>query len=239
MSRRSPARPGLVFLFALCCSAVSLTAHADPDGPRIEAEGLDPMTFRGMADPVVIDRADLQTRIDALAADLATFERMLDLVRDRRERKALGDQLQVMSDRIAALRLELRNGAPASMERRRDVRRRHREERRPVPPPVVEEKPQPATGAQLASLSESLRQASFRQDKMRVLRLAVPNLWFSTGQVKQLIEHFSFGSDKVEALVMLHPRLVDPENTHTLFTLLPHASDRRKFEAQIGAGQLP
>lgn len=232
----------LLALTALVSLAAAPALAAPPDAD-LTAVGLSPAAVRTMSDPVVIDRAALQNHLDALTADLATFERMLDLVRDRRERKALGDQLAAMGDRIAVLRTELRAGAPARFDRddRRDRRdrREERAERRHEGHEHHMEKPQAATGAQLAALSESLRQASFRNDKMRVLRLAAPQYYFTTDQVRQLVEHFSFSSDKVEAIAMLHPRLVDPENTHTLFGLLPHASDRRKLEERINGAPAP
>lgn len=235
MSRRLVLLPAL--LTALCAIGIAGPAFADPPEARLTADGLSHRDVRRMDDPVVLDRQDLERQLEGLGDDLKTFERMLDLVRDRRERKALGDQLAAISDRVAALRTELRAGAPVEAHRRRDIRE-DRRDRRPEPPaPIVEEKPQAATGAQLSALSNSLRQASFRKDKMRVIRLAAPQHHFSTGQVKQIVEHFSFSSDKVEVLALLHGRLVDPENTHTLFALLPHASDRRKLEERITGKQ--
>lgn len=232
----------LLLALTALVSLAAAPALAAPDAD-LTAVGLSPAAVRTMSDPVVIDRAAMQTQLDALTGDLATFERMLDLVRDRRERKALGDQLAAIGERIAVLRTELRAGAPARFDRddRRDRRDRRddRAERRHVGHGHHAHKPQAATGAQLAALSESLRQASFRNDKMRVLRLAAPQHYFTSDQVRQLVEHFSFSSDKVEAIAMLHPRLVDPENTHTLFGLLPHASDRRKLEERISGAPAP
>lgn len=235
----------LLALTALFSLALAGPALAAPPDAELTAVGLSPAAVRSMSDPVVVDRAGLQVQLDALTNDLATFERMLDLVRDRRERKALGDQLAAIGDRLAVLRTELRAGAPARFDRpdrrsdrradrRRDRDRRDRHDRR-----RHDDEMHAATGAQLAALSESLRQASFRKDKMRVLRLAVPQHYFSTAQVKQIVEHFSFSSDKVEVLALLHPRLTDPENTHTLFALLPHASDRRKLEERITGTPAP
>lgn len=243
MSRRIPLQPSLspLILTALCALMLAPAAFAGPPEATLTAEGVSRRDVRKMDDPVVIDRAALKDQLDALDGDLKTFERMLDLVRDRRERKALTDQLAAVSDRLAALRAELRDGAEVEA-RRRDIRedrrdmRDDRRDRRP-PPPVAEVRPQAMTGAQLTSLSNSLRQASFRKDKMRVIRLAAPENWFTTAQVKQIVEHFSFSSDKVDVLAMLHPRLIDPENTHTLFNLLPHASDRRKLEERIAPGK--
>lgn len=204
-----------------------LTAAADPD-VKVDASARE---VRQMGDPVVIDRRALETRIAVLAGDVETLDRMLELVRDRRERQTFKDQLSAIRTHLDDLRGELRQGAPTRVERDRD-RRRGRPD---APPPVVEAPPAPATGAEMTRLSNSLREATFRKDKMRVMRLATPNMFFSTAQARQIVEHFSFNSDKVEVLAMLYPQLVDPENAHTLFAALTHASDRRKLEEKINA----
>lgn len=236
MSRRLSSLPARLCLALAALFTLALVAPAvAAPGAELTADGLSRRDVRKMDDPVVLDRAELRAQLEALEGDLKTFERMLDLVRDRRERKALGDQLTALSDRLATLRTTLRDGAPVEA-RRRDIREDRRERRPLAPPPVVERRPRAMTGAQFASLSASLRQAKFRKDKVRVIRLAAPENRFTTAQVKQIVEHFSFSSDKVEVLTMLHPRLTDTENTHTLFALLPHASDRRKLEKAITGG---
>lgn len=219
--------------FAACALALAVlapaAAFADP-AVTLEVQGISPRELRSMAEPTVVDRKAMETRIDVLAADLATLDRMLELVRDRRERQTLRDQLTTLSTRIDALRAEVRAGAPVRVERNFDRRGRDRD--RDVAPPVAAP-PAPATGAQMTRLQQSLNEASFRNDKVRVLRLAAPTMYFTTAQAKQIAEAFSFSSDKVEVFAMLYPRLVDPENSHTLFSSLPHASDRRKLEEKI------
>lgn len=207
-----------------------LTAAADPE-VKVDASARE---VRQMGDPVLIDRRALETRIAVLAGDIETLDRMLELVRDRRERQTFKDQLSTIRTHLDDLRGELREGASTRVERDRDRRRGHRA-RPEAPPPVVEAPPAPATGAEMTRLSNSLREATFRKDKMRVMRLATPNMFFSTAQARQIVEHFSFNSDKVEVLAMLYPQLVDPENAHTLFAALTHASDRRKLEEKINA----
>lgn len=212
--------------FAALAPAAAL---ADPD-VTLEVQGISARELRSMSEPVVVDRKAMETRIEVLAADLATLDRMLELVRDRRERQTFKDQLATLSTRVEALRAELRAGAPARVNRDFDRRRRDRDR---DAAPVVVAPPAAATGAQMAKLQQSLNEASFRNDKVRVLRLAAPTMYFTTAQAKQISEAFSFSSDKVEVLTMLYPRLVDPENAHTLFAVLPHSSDRRKLEAKI------
>lgn len=77
----------LLALTALVSLAAAPALAAPPDAD-LTAVGLSSAAVRTMSDPVVIDRAALQNQLDALTADLATFERMLDLVRDRRAQGA-------------------------------------------------------------------------------------------------------------------------------------------------------
>jgi hypothetical protein len=232
-----PRTAASLLLAALCFTALMpATASAEPD-VTVEVQGLSARELRAMAEPVVVDKRAMETRIDVLAADLQTLDRMLELVRDRRERQTLKDQLTSLGGRIDALRAELRGSAPAQFDRDFDRRRGPRHDR--PDRPVVAAAPVAASAAQMTTLQQSLNEASFRQDKVRVLRLAVPTMYFSTGQAKQITEAFSFSSDKVEVLTMLYPRLVDPENAHTLFGVLAHASDRRKLEEAINAMKNP
>ena len=125
-----------LILTALCFAAlIPATASADPD-VTVEVQGLSARELRAMAEPVVVDKKAMETRIDVLAADLQTLDRMLELVRDRRERQTLKDQLTSLGGRIDALRAELRGSAPAQFDRRRGPR--HDRHDRPV---IVEAAP--------------------------------------------------------------------------------------------------
>ncbi len=214
-------------------------AHARP-GPRpsspddaltLEAAGVHPRAFRRYGEPVLLDRSPARAAVTALKADLATLDRMLELVRDRRERKALKEQLASTQAKLEALEAALQNAPPVQRAERRHVEKHIVVTEAPPPsePPL-----EPATGAQMARLEQSLRDASFRDDKQRVIRAAVREHYFSTAQARTLTEALSFGKDRVEALALLHPRLVDPENFHTLFSLLAHGSDRAALEKRLG-----
>jgi hypothetical protein len=114
------------------------------------------------------------------------------------------------------------------------------------PPPVVVVQPQPpqpppppprpvAIGAgELNTILEAIEDASFSSDKLSVLRSASRSRWFSAAQVVQVMEKFSFASDKVEAAAMLHEALVDPENWFVVYKALSFESDRRKLRERVG-----
>ena len=77
------------------------------------------------------------------------------------------------------------------------------------------------------------RAGTMAADKLRVLRAAAASHHFTTAQVRRLVKRLAFGADRVEAIALLKPRLVDPERFHTLYALLPHASDREALEARL------
>jgi hypothetical protein len=150
-------------------------AHARP-GPRpsspddaltLEAAGVHPRAFRRYGEPVLLDRSPARAAVTALKADLATLDRMLELVRDRRERKALKEQLASTQAKLEALEAALQNAPPVQRAERRHVEKHIVVTEAPPPsePPL-----EPATGAQMARLEQSLRDASFRDDKLRVIR---------------------------------------------------------------------
>lgn len=226
-------------LLLLSSLLLSCVAHARP-GPRpqrgdgaltLEAAGVPPRAFRALGDPVLLDRAAARQVVTGLTAELATLDRMLELVRDRRERKALKGQLEATRAKLEALEAALQSAPPLQRAQRRQVEKHIVVTEAPPPsePPL-----EPATGAQMARIQQSLHDASFRDDKLRVIRAAAREHHFSTAQARTLTEALAFGKDRVEVLALLHPRLIDPENFHTLFSLLPHGSDRAALEKRLG-----
>lgn len=233
----------LARLTALALAALfALPAFAQPRDVTVEAIGLSRGDLRAMGDPVVTDRAALKSRVEALAADIDALGRLLEVVDNRRHRKVLGEQVEAMKGRLAALRAEVKAGAPAR------VQRRHRGDRGPgfsetvvevpveVPatPEPIELAPTAITGAEMSALRQAIKDATFRKDKLAVMALAAQGQLYSTDQARELVKLFSFDSDKVEVLATIHPRLVDPENFHTLLSSITHNSNRRTLMERVG-----
>lgn len=103
----------------------------------------------------------------------------------------------------------------------------------PEVPPPPDTPPSAATGAEMTTLKNSLRKAPRPADSLRVLRAAAAELHFTAGQAMSLAKTLDRGADRVEALVLLYPRVVDRKNFHPAYYLLPNAADRKVLEAAL------
>ena len=88
----------------------------------------------------------------------------------------------------------------------------------------------------LRGVKRAIEDAPFKEGKMAVLTDQLQNVRLRTEQVGELIGLFAFSRDKVEALVFLHPRLVDPERFEDLLSSLKFASDRIAVRQRLGLG---
>ena len=76
-----------------------------------------------------------------------------------------------------------------------------------------------------ANLLDSIDRATFKGDKLNVIRSASSN-YFTCSQVKQIILRLTFDSDRVEAACMLYPSVVDRNNWFTVLDAATFSSSR-------------
>lgn len=70
---------------------------------------------------------------------------------------------------------------------------------------------------------------SFSDDQLAVLRSASQGRRFTSAQVSTLMRQFSFSDDRIEAAVMLYPRVADPQNWYTVYDALTFSSDKEEL----------
>ena len=75
---------------------------------------------------------------------------------------------------------------------------------------------------------------SFTEGKMQVLRSELADEILTSAQAWSFVELFSFSRDRVEALVFLHPKVVDQENFAALLGKLKFESDRVTVRERLG-----
>ncbi len=85
-----------------------------------------------------------------------------------------------------------------------------------------------------AALTTEIEGVAFTTGKMQALQGALSHRTVTTDQARALVELFSFSRDRVDALVYLHPRVVDPENFDGLLSALKFESDRQLVRTQLG-----
>ena len=96
------------------------------------------------------------------------------------------------------------------------------------PPPPPPPPPAPIAGEQLRALRHAVEEQCFSSDKLTVLEQAARSHVFRVGQVKELLGLFAFSEDKLHALELLAPRLVDGENSFALYDAFSFSEDKDK-----------
>ncbi len=102
------------------------------------------------------------------------------------------------------------------------------------PPPPVQSQPVVMPPAAFASLRGAIQTESFGDGKLRVLRDAMASHRLNVKQAEQLLPLFDFSSDRIEAAVAIHPRLVDPENFYQLYGSFDFESDKETVRKRLG-----
>ena len=97
-----------------------------------------------------------------------------------------------------------------------------------------ESEPVVVDSARLLAVKRAIEDAPFKEGKMQVLTEQLRDTQVSSEQVGELIQLFAFSRDKVETLVFLYPRLVDPDRFDELLSTLKFASDRLAVRQRLG-----
>ncbi len=80
----------------------------------------------------------------------------------------------------------------------------------------------------------SITAITFNEGRLRQLKSELESERLTSAQAWSLAELFDFSRDRVEALVFLHPRVVDPENFGALLSSLKFESDRATVRSRLG-----
>ncbi|KGN83067.1 hypothetical protein HW49_00065 [Porphyromonadaceae bacterium COT-184 OH4590] len=80
-----------------------------------------------------------------------------------------------------------------------------------------------------AELLSAVNNASFDSDKKRLIEMAVAGSLFSTGQVRQLAELYTFDSEKLWLLKLMYPVVVDRDRAFLLQDVLSFSSSKEEF----------
>jgi hypothetical protein len=102
----------------------------------------------------------------------------------------------------------------------------------PPPPPPGAYVPPPPPAAMDAATFDTLigavGRASFSSDKQRVIADAAARNWFTVAQADRVLRMLSFSADKLRALELMAPHIVDPQNAFQLYESFTFSADRQK-----------
>ena len=80
----------------------------------------------------------------------------------------------------------------------------------------------------------AITSVSFSEGRMQELRSELAGERLTASQAWAIVELFDFSRDRVEALVLLHPQIIDPENFGALLAGLKFESDRETVRSRLG-----
>jgi hypothetical protein len=178
-----------------------------------------PQGFRRRGTLAVVEREEQIER-------MARMESLLAQATNGRGRKQR-DALRKLREEMTAMRHDVTNAPDLRAFRRRPS---PAPQPQPPPPPQV----YPISEDQLQRLVRAINKESFGDSKLRVLQAAAPTQYFLVPQVMKLLQRFSFGEDKLAAVRVLWPRVLDRENAYQLYQAFTFQGEKDQLRQIIG-----
>lgn len=75
-------------------------------------------------------------------------------------------------------------------------------------------------------LLSDLKSESFTEDKLSIIEMVSSSNYFTVSQVFQIVEIIDFSSDRIEAIRLLFPSVVDKYNSYRLLSLFNNSIDK-------------
>lgn len=172
---------------------------------------------RADGDRVTVDRDHVERVLDHALRQLSRLEILAQRCQDRACAR-IDRSLVRLQMRLGRLRDEVAMvpGAPAA----------------PPAPPA----PQAISHAHLEDLLGQMGHEPFAKGKLRVLGSAAAWAYFTTNQVVAILRRFTFGHDKLAALRLLAPRIIDPENGYHVYGAFTFDSDKAAARRILQSG---
>lgn len=86
---------------------------------------------------------------------------------------------------------------------------------------------------QFAEFLVSLRAESFASGRMRLLQVAARDNYFTAAQVQTVVAELTFSSNKVDAAVLMYPRVVDQDDFYTVLGAFTFESSKRAVRQRL------
>jgi len=108
--------------------------------------------------------------------------------------------------------------------------------------PKADEAPPKIEKPAIAAMSESrfqkllsqVKESSFADERNAILETAARHNYFTCDQVGRVLDTISFADEKLSALRILAPRIVDKENEHLLISNFTFDDDKNKARGVLG-----
>ena len=94
----------------------------------------------------------------------------------------------------------------------------------------------PMRGADFKKFHKYVKETSFDKNKLQLVEIASFGSYFSSEQCYKLLSLFSFDDNKLEALKIMEPRMVDSRYFEKILKLFSFSSNREKATAILLRG---
>ena len=91
-----------------------------------------------------------------------------------------------------------------------------------------EKSPKAMGPTRFAKLLQQVKAADFADEKALVLKTAAKRNHFDCSQLARVVAAMEFGDEKLSAVRIMAPRLVDPDNAHEVLAEFEFAAEKRK-----------
>jgi hypothetical protein len=180
------------------------------------------------AHPVVIEREGLSQQLRALQATLDSMQAQYDADRVLQAAPGganLANLLRQARGQAADAQRSLR-GAPIVGQPPPPNDRMMVVNQPPPPPPM--RGPRPIDDGSLQALIQAINAEGFSDGKTRVIAQAARSHYFLVGQLKRIVEQLAFSADKVGAVQMIAPRLLDRQNAFQIYDAFTFSADKER-----------
>ena len=197
--------------------------------------------------PKLLDGPLIEERVRQLRAGVEALIHMSEMISEAHARRAMKAQIDSIKATLESLELQVKQGAtidysfptplPIAGENLPNSTQ-------PSPKPSTSDSPtrkqfqkskqiKPMSAAQLSQLWGAIEQASFRNEKMAVIRQISRDYYLTTQQAELFVESLTFSKDRRDAIKILYPKLVDPGKIEVIYRLLDQPSHQRDVQKEI------
>jgi F0F1-type ATP synthase membrane subunit b/b' len=223
-------RPSLLLAFALCSfwSPSAFAANSEARsliGDAVEAAREEDRSCRKLVE----DMRDVREQLkDAHGHRLKEARRSLRSLIDRADENCPRGVTKKLKRALEALE----GDDDRDRDRDDDQVREHRHHDRDDE--VVAAQPTAMSPAEFATLRAAINREAFSNGKVGVLQTAAGSSYFTCAQAGVILDLFAFSNDKISALQIMAPRLVDRANAFSLYGHFAFEADKTRARAILG-----
>jgi hypothetical protein len=201
--------------------------------------------FAGPGGPAAVDRDLTRQELQTIAQQIAIAQQQIDQLPGARVQLAAAiQQLAAAQTQVGELMRQVSVAPPArGYVREHEGEREHGDrdwrDRDYPPPPPPPQVLSPMGDATLRSLVQQINGVPFSSDKLDVLRQAANGNFFLVDQVSRLLPLFVHSADRISALQILAPLILDRPNNFKIIPLFQFSGDRSTAQKILESAPQP